>query len=73
MAISQKWKKTAREKVDMAEFNEKAKTYFEWLSEEEQEKALSILMILDGLEIERARWILSFCKSSLETKAIVKI
>mgnify|MGYP001130675219 CR=1 FL=1 len=57
----------------MAEFNTKANRYFEWLTKEEQDKALSILMSLDGLEIERARWILEFCKASLETKAVVKI
>lgn len=43
------------------------------LTEKEQEKALSILRTLDGLEIERARRILSFCNEALKTKADVKI
>lgn len=57
----------------MAEFSGKAKTYYSWLDEGEKDKALSILEKLDGLEVERAKWILEFCKASIETKAIVKI
>ena len=57
----------------MADFNNKAKLIFSKLSDKEQEKALSILKTLDSLEIERANWILDFCKSSIETKAIVKV
>lgn len=57
----------------MADFNAKAKVIFNSLSDDEQKKALSIVKSLDGLEIERAKWILDFCKASLETKAIVKI
>lgn len=57
----------------MTEFNTRANCIFNDLTKEEQDKVLSILMSLDGLEIERARWILKFCNASLETKAIVKI
>ncbi len=57
----------------MADFNSKAKGYFEMLSIEEQDKALSILKTLDGLEIERAKWMLYFCEASLETKCVIKI
>lgn len=57
----------------MADFSNKAKLIFSKLNDGEQEKALSVLKTLDGLEVERASWILDFCKSSIETKAIVKV
>lgn len=57
----------------MAEFNEKAKGYLEWLTEDEKAVAISMLSSMDGLEIEKARWILEFCKAAISTKAVVKI
>lgn len=57
----------------MADFNQKAKLIFSELSEDEQKRAFSMLEALNGLEIERARRMLDFCKASLETKAVVQI
>lgn len=57
----------------MAEFNYRATYYFEKLTKEEQEKAVSILKTLDGLEIETARRMLKICEESLKTKAVVKM
>ena len=57
----------------MADFNNTAMIILAKMTEEEKEKALSILKSLDGLEVESAGWILDFCKASIKTKAVVKV
>lgn len=58
---------------NMADFNNTAMIILAKMTEEEKEKALSILKSLDGLEVESAGWILDFCKASIKTKAVVKV
>lgn len=57
----------------MAQLNTVALTLAENMTEDEKEKALSILDILNNSEVERASWILSFCKEVIKTNAVVKI
>ena len=52
----------------MAEFSNKAMILFKAIPEEEQEKALSILNSLEGLEVESANWILDLNKVNNDTK-----
>ncbi len=57
----------------MADFNSTAKLQYESFTEEEREKAVSMLKTLEGLEIETAQRMLRFCSESLKTKAVVSI
>lgn len=57
----------------MARLNNAAFTLSKEMNKEEQEKALSILEILNNLEVERASWILHFCKEAIKSNAVVKI
>lgn len=57
----------------MAEFTPKARRIYHNLTDEEQEKALSILIGMNGIKTERAKVILDFCKESITTNAVVKI
>lgn len=52
-------------------FNVHANSYLELLSEDEKKIALSMLKSMDGIKVEKARWMLEFCKAAISTKAVV--
>lgn len=60
-------------KEQLSELTGLAHSMYSDLKKEEQEKAISILESINGMETRGVEKILDFCKEAIKTKTVIKI